>query len=200
MTASVLLLVPSIISLYYLVIVRQKRRKGRKLSKFDRVVGIIGIISGIAATIQFFLLPEMRGIQIPPILIAAWGVSGAVIVFDVYVTIHFTTKWHRKRGRARAVELFEPEILNKKTFQLGETLSFHVRFKGKLKHGFLDAHIMPPGQEDVWMPAFIQDRNPRTPGDLDDKVDIDHTWTWQIPPGFPTGTYSIDICVYNHLG
>jgi len=104
---------------------------------------------------------------------------------------------------------FEAEILNKKEFELGETVFFHVKFKGELKYGFFDSMIkaplgklLPDGEDHTWSrsPETLADMDYQSLGKLHGKKLHESTWSWPIPLNFPTGEYTIFIRVYDHLG
>jgi len=104
---------------------------------------------------------------------------------------------------------FEAEIVDKKEFEVGETVFFKVRFRGNLKNGFFDTMIkapegkhLPDGSDHIWCwdRETLPDSYPNTPGKLHGFVVKASTWGWPIPLEYPTGEYTLYIRVYDHLG
>lgn len=101
---------------------------------------------------------------------------------------------------------FSAEILEQKSFRLGEKVSVKVDFTGKLESGFYDIMLrapkgktFPDGKKNQWIPDPCTYSMDVGSGTLCGDIAKISKWDFTIEDNFPIGIYKVYIRVYDQL-
>lgn len=127
---------------------------------------------------------------------------------DVIEKVHESLKKLQPLLEENSDSSFKAEILDKGPFHRGDTFHTKIKFKGKLVSGFFDNRIdapkgttFPGGGTTWWCADPSNAPDPMDePGKLVGEDQWESTWACKIGNDYPIGQYTVNICVYDHLG
>lgn len=162
-------------------------------------LSITGAIAGALLELLLFLPGSPAGLYFE----ATFGVSNVVIITVLVAALGIIILFASILVIAMAVakwrQTFNAEIVEKKRFLLGESVFFKAFFKGKLSQGFFTCKVSLPNGRQEWWPAYdtFQRSEEGDVGVLSGQDVHEAKWGFQIPRGFPTGEYRVQIGVWD---